>query len=397
MLHGTTMMPATSTQPPALAPVVFRVGLLSASGLLALDTVLPALPHAQMSLGVDEPSAYGIVSAFLLGVALSQLVWGNVASRLGLARALIMGIGALVTATLIGAMSSNIELLVAARFIAGMGAGVIPVAAPTLIRSLLAPTDQVRGMAALASVESLAPAVGPILGLLAMPWTGWRGLLVALAAVAGLAWLASRSLVPTDSPRDGRPQPCSYLDLLSDARVVRLGAAHALALGTLLGIVTSAPQLMAQFGDTTGRSFAWMQVIGVGSFIAGATAVARSRHLSNSWSTVRIPSLLQGAVLLGIAGGVILMVDHAREMLIAGWGLFCLLMGLRGPTGMTAALQVTPDAVPRTAALMMATTLTLGALIGQASASLIKSAYVQGPMLLGAIFLGVSTLLCWRR
>lgn len=377
------MTPATN---PMLL-VVLPLAALSAAGLLALDLVLPALPAMALELGAGTVRVQAVVSAYLVGVAVSQLLWGALVARFGVWRAASWGLAGMAACALWVATDGDIDRIVVARALQGLAAGMTTVVVATTIRHLLRPDQQTRALAVTASVESLAPALGPVLGWALLELTGWRGQFVALAALAVAGALAAAPVL-TRVPRPARDRDggAGYATLAADPAFVRPALAHASSLGTLLGVVVCAPHLFAGPLKLGVEGFVAMQMVGVASFIAGALVTARATGSAAAPAVVLASAWGQVLVMLGLAS-LAAVAALTPAGLIGGWGVFCLGMGLRGPPTLQRVLARPAGEVPRAAALTMASTLAFGAVTAQLGAWLLAQA---GP---GAMFAAAAVML----
>ena len=167
------------------------LGLLSAIGPFAIDMYLPALPEIGRSLGADVGEVQLSLIVFFVSLGLGQLLYGPVSDILGRKPPLYFGLGLFALASVGCALATDIHMLVALRFLQGLGAaagGVIPRA---IVRDLHTGTEAARLMGLLMLVFSVSPILAPLSGSAVIAVTGWRGVfwVVALAAVAGLALL----------------------------------------------------------------------------------------------------------------------------------------------------------------------------------------------------------------
>lgn len=167
------------------------LGLLSAIGPFAIDMYLPALPEIGRSLDADVGQVQLSLIVFFVSLGLGQLLYGPVSDMLGRKPPLYFGLGLFALASVGCALATDIHMLVALRFLQGLGAaagGVIPRA---IVRDLHTGTEAARLMGLLMLVFSVSPILAPLSGSAVIAITGWRGVfwVVALAAVAGLALL----------------------------------------------------------------------------------------------------------------------------------------------------------------------------------------------------------------
>lgn len=151
------------------------LALLTGTSMLAMDLFLPAVPTLQASLRIGVSQAQATIAVFLAGLAASQLLWGEALNRLGPRRCAWLGVGLLALTSLGCALAPHIETLLAMRALQGVAAGAATVVATSVIRATLSDIDAVRALATIASIESIVPAAGPVLGTALLAWTDWRG------------------------------------------------------------------------------------------------------------------------------------------------------------------------------------------------------------------------------
>ncbi len=96
-------------------------------------------------------------------------------------------------------------------------------------------------MAAIAMVESIVPALGPVLGAALLAYSDWRGLFWILSAGTLLVLPFVVRAAPLSLPGLDRTIEAGYFAILRQRKYARLALAHALALGALLTFVASAP------------------------------------------------------------------------------------------------------------------------------------------------------------
>ena len=96
------------------------------SSLVFVDTVFftaltPLLPHYVHGLGLSKSAAGILVAAYPLGTLLGALPGGVLATRLGVQRAVVLGLCLMSGATLVFGFGASITVLDAARFVQGLG------------------------------------------------------------------------------------------------------------------------------------------------------------------------------------------------------------------------------------------------------------------------------------
>lgn len=169
-------------------------GLATFAQLYSPQGLLPTLARG---LEVSASDAALSVSLATLGVALAVLPWSWVADRVGRLQAMR---AAIVAATVLGvlvALAPSLEVLLALRLVEGMALGGLPALAVTYLHEEVHGSHTAAAAAAYISGTTLGGAAGrlvagPLAGLV-----GWRGALLAVAALCALASVAFLRLMPT--------------------------------------------------------------------------------------------------------------------------------------------------------------------------------------------------------
>jgi DHA1 family bicyclomycin/chloramphenicol resistance-like MFS transporter len=359
--------------------------------MLAMDLILPAVPTLQGALGVDITRAQGTVSIFLAGLAASQLVWGELLSRLGPRRSVQLGVWLLVVASVGCALARNIDELLSMRLLQGLAAGAAPVVASTVVRATLSGTDAVRGMAAIGMVESVAPAAGPVLGAILLAYIDWRGLFWFLGAVTLLVLPLVVRAAPGELPGLDRSITAGYGSILRQRKYVRLALSHALAMGALLTFIASAPQLLTKTSNGGASSFALLQVFGVAAFAGVASQAGRISRAIGPARAVQVGAVLQvlacGMLLLGTRMGAL-----SLASLAVFWCAFCGALAIRGPSAFSEALALPAAQIARASAMLVLAILLAGALGTQVVAPFLDDPSGT-PLAFGMLAFGLASLL----
>ncbi|HSX94183.1 MAG TPA: multidrug effflux MFS transporter [Hydrogenophaga sp.] len=177
------------------------LGLLSAIGPFAIDMYLPALPAIGTALGAEVGAVQFSLTAFFLSIGVGQLLYGPVSDMVGRKPPLYAGLGLFIVASVGCALATDIQTLVAFRFLQGLGAAAGMAIPRAVVRDLHTGTEAARLMSLLMLVFSVSPILAPLAGSGVIALSGWRGVFwaVALAAMAGLL-LVRATLGETRSP-----------------------------------------------------------------------------------------------------------------------------------------------------------------------------------------------------
>lgn len=194
---NSTVLPAAASPAPADRLPVSGLLALAMTGFICIITeTLPAglLPQISAGLGISAAMAGQMVTAYALGSLLAAIPL-TIATR-GWRRRnvlLLTIIGFLVFNT-VTALSSHYWLTLAARFLAGMAAGLAWSLLAGYARRMVAPQQQGRALALAMAGTPVALSLGVPLGTLIGSLTGWRmafWIISALTLVL-IAWVLAK-------------------------------------------------------------------------------------------------------------------------------------------------------------------------------------------------------------
>ena len=180
---------------------VITLGILTAMAALTVDLSLPAIPTMVVALDSTLTHGQQIVGIFLLGMALGQIPAGLASDRLGRMPTLYVGMTLFATAATVAAASSEMEWLLAARFVQGIGAASAIVLSRAIVRDIASGKDAAKLMSLMTMIFTAAPVIAPTFGALLVAKWGWRAPFIAIATCAVLMIAAIReNLVETHRP-----------------------------------------------------------------------------------------------------------------------------------------------------------------------------------------------------
>jgi MFS transporter, DHA1 family, multidrug resistance protein len=299
-------------------------------GLMGTDLVLPAVPSLPEALGGGPGEAQLVLAAYVGGTGVGLLVFGALGDRFATRTLLTASLLLTAVVSFACALSTTVWGLIGLRAVQGAAASGPAVFAPAMIRAMFDEARAVRAVGALGSVESLAPALAPILGAWLLTLGGWELSFGLIGAIA-LALAAARAALPLIPQTSRRPRG-GYASLLGDPVCLRYALSQAFVLGGLLVFVFGAPAVLVRSFGGTLADFIVMQAIGVATFIlaANATAPLAARFGAERMiaSGTALAAMGAGAMLAyGLAGGASALAVTALFVPV-GIGL-----GLRGPPG----------------------------------------------------------------
>jgi DHA1 family bicyclomycin/chloramphenicol resistance-like MFS transporter len=355
-------------KPDTLALTVV-LAMLTALGPLSTDMYLPSLPAIAAGLGASTGQAQMTLSAFLLGFAAGQFFYGPISDRVGRRPVLLFGLGLFTLASLICALSPNIETLIGARFLQALGASGPIVLGRAIVRDFYEGARAGRELSRMGTIMGVVPALAPILGGLIAQFSHWRMTFgVMILCGAGLA--ATVLLRLPESIRRRSEQPVSFLSILRGFRVL-LGhpgyrtyvGLSMLTYGGLFAFISGSSFVLQGIYRLSELAFAFSFATVVVGFIGGTALAQRLVGPRGLDGTIRlgVASLAAGGALMLVlvAAGVPSSFAITGPMAVYGLGV-----GLTMPQAMASALMPFPDRAGAASSLLGICQMTFAAILG---------------------------------
>ena len=320
------------------------LGLLSAIGPFAIDMYLPALPAIGQSLGAEVGAVQWSLTAFFLALGVGQLLYGPVSDMLGRKPPLYFGLGLFTLASVGCALATDIDTLVALRFVQGLGAAAGMAIPRAVVRDLHTGTEAARLMSLLMLVFSVSPILAPLAGSALIAVTGWRGVFwaVALAATAGLA-LVFTTLSET-RPASKRVQSSlasalhAYGLLLRDRHYLGLVFIGGCAMSGFFVYLASSPFVLINHYGLTPTQYSLAFSVNAVAFIGASQLTGALGERFGLVRVVKAAASASGAVMLVLLGYYLAGGDQLA-VLIALYFIASAFMGLVIPTTSVLALE----------------------------------------------------------
>lgn len=244
---------ATSPKPvrgPGFPEFVALIAMMMALNALAIDMMLPALPAIGEALNVaSENSRQWVITAYLLGFGVAQLIYGPLADRYGRKPVLMVGLGLYVLFSVTAAFTTTFEALILARLGTGLGAAALRVLAVSIVRDRYSGRTMARVMSLSFLVFLGVPILAPTLGQLVLFVAPWRWIfgVLALAGSGFMIWALIR-LPETLAPENRLPIRFgriaeAFRAVVSDRLSVGYTLAMTAITGALFAFINSSQQI----------------------------------------------------------------------------------------------------------------------------------------------------------
>jgi MFS transporter, DHA2 family, multidrug resistance protein len=230
----TSSAPAASS-PPMGAPeqaglVLGSLILVAAVANLNLSVANVALPSIGLAFDASQTALDLVAVGYSLGLAASVLWLGAVGDRYGRKLLLMLGIGLSIPACLVAAFAPTIEVLILARIVGGISAGMAYPTTLALITALWAPgPGRTRSIALWSALGGAIAALGPLVSGFLLERFDWGSVFVVTLPLAVVALVMAWRFVPAHVNETSEP-----IDNLG-------GILSAVLVGTLILSINFAP------------------------------------------------------------------------------------------------------------------------------------------------------------
>lgn len=197
------------------------LGLLIAVGAFAIDMYIPGFAAIARDLHTDPGTVQLTMTSFFVALALGQVIYGPVSDAVGRRPPILAGLALFILASAAAAFAPTIGLLIAARFVQGLGAAATAVVPMAVIRDEYTGPDAAKVLSLAMLSLSVSPILAPVFGGLLVQYTSWRVIFGVLIVICVAAVLMTLRLLPETHPPSQRVSARPLPILLTYRRLVR--------------------------------------------------------------------------------------------------------------------------------------------------------------------------------
>jgi EmrB/QacA subfamily drug resistance transporter len=179
-----------------------------------------ALPVIGSDLDAGLSALTWTVNAYTLTLACLILLGGSLGDRLGRRRVFIVGVLWFAVASMLCGLAPNIQTLVAARALQGIGGALLTPGSLAILQASFRAADRGRAIGAWSGLGGIAGATGPFIGGWLIGVTSWRWIFLINIPIALAVVVIARRYVPESSD----PAASRHIDL-TGAGLAALGLA----------------------------------------------------------------------------------------------------------------------------------------------------------------------------
>ncbi|MCK0113278.1 MFS transporter [Ornithinimicrobium sp. F0845] len=222
--------------------------LLASLNQTVLSTALPTIVGELH--GVDQ--MLWVITGFILASTIMMPIYGKVSDMLGRKPLLLFAITVFVAGSVMGALAGDMNALIVARVVQGIGGGGLMILSQAAIADVIPARERGKYMGIMGGVFAFSSVAGPLLGGWFTEGPGWRWVFWIAVPLGILAALATIFFLPTRLRSQEKRPRMDYLGMM------------------LMAIATASLVLVGTWG---GSEYAWTSPMILG---LGGTALVAS-------------------------------------------------------------------------------------------------------------------------
>ena len=140
------------------------LAMMSMSGLIATDIFLPAIPNIMNHFSLTEARAQSLISVYLIGIAVMQVVYGPISDSFGRKTVLIIGILIFCVASFAVTLFDNYHYVLLMRLIQAVGACACLTLGRAIVGDLFDKKETGKIFLVIFPFVGITPAIAPVIG-----------------------------------------------------------------------------------------------------------------------------------------------------------------------------------------------------------------------------------------
>ena len=292
------------------------LGSFAAIGPLSIDMYLPSLPALAEDLQSSTSVAQLSLTAFLLGIALGQLLLGPLSDQKGRRLPLILSLIVYCLSSILCASAPSIEVLVLLRFMQGLSGAGGMVISRAIVRDLYTGVELTKFFSLLMLINGAAPILAPVMGGQLLHFTSWRGVFIVLGILSIVMITAAFFCIPETLSSENRSSGGAkqtlrtFKGLFRDRVFMGYVLTQGFVNASMFSYISGSPFVIQKIFGASPQTFSFIFAMnGVGIIIASQVTGRLAGRFKES-------NMLRVGLGISLSGGLLL-----NSMLALGAGL----------------------------------------------------------------------------
>ncbi|MDR4947576.1 multidrug effflux MFS transporter [Neobacillus cucumis] len=319
------------------------IAVFCALGPFTVDMYLSAFPRIMKFFETNASMVQTSLTSALLGLSFGQIVIGPLSDVHGRRKPLLISMILFFVSSVGCAISPNVEVFIALRFIQGFSASAGLVITRAIVSDLYNGIELTKFFALLTTITSVTPLLSPLAGSAVISFTSWIGVFI-LTGIVGIyltimtVWRMKETLpVEKRISSNFRELLNVYKTLLQNGKFMGYALASGILYGGCFAYISGSPFIYQKIYGVSPQVFSILFALNGISLMLGAQLVKRLAGRVTNRNIFQI-----GLALSFIASILVLMavLFHAPLFaLVISLFLFNLSLGIIGPISFTLAIE----------------------------------------------------------
>lgn len=279
--------------------------LFEFSVYIANDMIQPGMLTVTREFGASAAWMASAMTAFLVGGAIFQWLFGPLSDRVGRRPVMLGGTIFFILACLATLFSQSIESFIVLRVLQGMGLCFISSVGYAVVQEAFEEKAAIRVTALMANVALIAPLIGPVAGAFMIEILPWRMVFVLIAAIAFIALIGLARHMPETVKQRKEKLPLTqiwhdYRAVVGNRHFLKAAMCMPLLAIPLIGWIAMSPEILVADGHLSVIEYGYWQIPVFACLIAGNLVLARQVDRWRLGSSIKL-------AMYPIAAGILIM------------------------------------------------------------------------------------------
>lgn len=298
--------------------------------IFALSVCIPALPIIAKHFGTNINDTQNLIIMYVIGLGVSQLVYGVLSDYIGRKQTIILGVLLFVCGCELALEFHSLQIMVIARFIQGLGAGCFSVVGKSIMRDISLETGFVKAIASMMLVAVFMQILSPIIGGYLIDYFSWQWVfyliffsgLIALIVIllflpeTNRLYLARKDIVST---KDFTQTISEIKNVLVNKELWHFMIISASALAIITIFQVASPFVLQSQMNIKASQFGFITIINATGFITGTCfinwLIRKNTKRDHSNYLNNVAALLMGIIIM-IVGAALLYILSSYQSIV---------------------------------------------------------------------------------
>jgi MFS transporter, DHA1 family, multidrug resistance protein len=257
------------------------LAVFCALGPFTVDMYLSAFPQIMKFFSTNASMVQATLTSALIGLSLGQIVIGPLSDVHGRRKPLLYSMILFFLSSIGCAISPNVVVFIALRFLQGFSASAGLVIARAIVRDLYNGDELTKFFALLTTITSVTPLISPLAGTAVISFTSWVGVFI-LTGIVGIyltvmaAWKVEETL-PVEQRVSGNFKELlkNYKTLLGSGTFMGYGLASGVLFAGVFAYISGSPFIYQKIYGVSPQIFSILFALNGISLMLGAQLVKR--------------------------------------------------------------------------------------------------------------------------